>query len=108
MIQHLFQCLAKLCTCFHFLRFDIITFGDCDVIRTGNVHKGIALVMEQLLPLPYHAQELVIKNDDLYRGTELHNCTELLDRHLDTTISDNGYHLTVWSTVFGTDRRWQS
>src|SRR6218665_518789 len=59
--------------------------------------------MEELLPLSYHAEELVIEDDDLYIGFELHDGAKFLQCHLETTVADDRNSLSAWVTISGSD-----
>src|SRR5215831_1958842 len=59
--------------------------------------------MKKLLPLAYHAQELVIEDNDLHINLALHNSAELLQGHLEASISYNGDHRSFRRTYFCTD-----
>ena len=47
----------------------------------------VALVVEELLPLPHHAQEPVVQDRDDDRQAVLHRHDELLDVHLDRAVA---------------------
>ena len=51
--------------------------------------------LKNSLPLAYHSQEIVVKNDDLYIQIFLHDSSQLLDSHLDTTVAGKETDRTV-------------
>ena len=64
--------------------------------------------MEQLLPLPHHAKEPIIQDEDLQVHIGLHDGAKLLNGHLDATVTNDRNHGSLWRTKFCTDACRQS
>ena|SRR5438105_2585473 len=85
----------------------MISPGYLHEIRTGDVNKRISLIVKKLLPLPHHAQEIIIQNDQLHIDLALHDSTQLLDGHLKTAIANDGNNSSFRSTEFSSYSRRQ-
>src|SRR5690242_11253877 len=59
-------------------------------IGTSNINKRISLIVKKLLPLPHHAEEVIIQNDQLHIDVALHDGAKFLDSHLKTAVTDDG------------------
>ncbi len=57
--------------------------------------------MEKLLPLTYHPEKFVVQDQYFHFGAELHDGSQFLQSHLETSVSDNGYNRLVWCAVPG-------
>ncbi len=86
-------------------------------VRLGNQREvgvvaelglGVALVPEQLLPLPDHPEPAVVQEDDDHRELLGDRGRELLDDHLQPPVADDGRHLAVGAGGLGADGRRQA
>ena len=64
---------------------------------------GVAMVEEQVLPLFYHTQEIIIENNDLHIDTILHDCTQFFDCHLQSSVSGKKADRAVGIAYLGSD-----
>ncbi len=60
--------------------------------------------MEQLLPLPNHAQIAVVENDEFYRHLVGGRGDQLLNVHLKAAVAGNGEHRAIGDAKGGADR----
>ena len=65
--------------------------------------KGATAFKHQVLPLTYIAKIIVVQENHLHRCLLLHNCTQFLDIHLETAITEETADGSVWSTKGSTD-----
>ena len=61
------------------------------------------MVEEQVLPLFYHTQEIIIENNDLHIDTILHDCTQFFDCHLQSSVSGKKADRAVGIAYLGSD-----
>ena len=107
MRQHLLQSRLQVFPRLHAPPGNAVAAGHGHVIGALNVHERVAAVVEQLLPLPYHAQETVVEDDDFHIDPRLHDGAQLLNGHLNTPIADNGHHRPLRCPKLGPDGRRQ-
>ena len=75
----------------HFERGDAVGVSQLDEIRRHHGRTGVALLVEELLPLAHHAQEAVVDDGDLHRQVALlleHG--QFLQRHLEAAVAGHG------------------
>ena len=68
-----------------------------------EVHLGVALLVEHLLPLADHAEVGVVEDGDLHRDALGRGGDELLRRHLEAAVAVDGPHHRVGAADLGAD-----
>src|SRR6266566_8387191 len=70
-----------------------VGLGELDVVRDGGAELdvGVALVVEQLLPLAHHAEEAVVEDQDLDRQLLDRAGREFLRGHLEAAVTVDRY-----------------
>ena len=101
MIDHGFQGVFQIGPVADAAPFDMVGAGEGDEVGAGDIHKRIAFIVEELLPLADHAEEAVVEDKDLDVDVELHDRAELLQGHLETPITNDGNDYAIRCTVFG-------
>ena len=88
--KHFPDRILQIFALFDLARGDVVGLGNFDKIRIHHLRGRVALFMEKLLPLSYHSEETVVQHQDLNSNFVLHDRSQFLQRHLKSTISDNG------------------
>ena len=68
-----------------------------------QVHLAVALLVEELLPLPHHAQVRVVQDRDLDRDAFGRRGHELLRRHLEAAVAVDRPHHAIGPAHLGAD-----
>src|SRR5690606_35522340 len=84
-------------------RRDVICFRELYKIGIYHLGTGVSLLVEQLLPLTYHAEVADVQHEDLYGDLVLKNGTQFLHGHLITTITDDSNNVFVRARGPGAD-----
>ena len=103
MLQHLYDGIIQLLTFCHLATPDMIGIGNLDEVGVLQVRLRVALFKEELLPLTYHPQEVIVQKDDLHIHTILHDGSKLLDGHLQTTVAYKDTNSSLGCSILGTD-----
>ena len=69
-----------------------------------QVHLAVALLVEELLPLPHHAEVRVVEDRDLHRDALRRRGHELLRGHLEAAVAVDRPHHAVGPADLGADR----
>src|SRR5580698_922077 len=83
----------------------MVSTGEGDEVRAGDIHERIAFVVEELLPLADHAKEAVVQDEDLDIDVKLHDGAKFLKGHLETPVTDDGNDCAIRCAKFGADCR---
>ena len=81
--------------------------GPLHVVRQvrREVHLAVALLVEELLPLPHHAEVRVVQDRDLHRDLLGGRGHQLLRGHLEAAVAVDGPHRLLRAADLGADRR---
>ena len=69
------------------LGLDAVGPGDLREVHRRKIGAGIPAVVEELLPLPDHAEIAVVQDQDLEGDGVLGDRAELLDVHLEAAVA---------------------
>src|SRR6202034_910708 len=70
----------------------------------AQVRLGVVALVEQLLPLPHHAEIFVVDDDHLHGKAKTVDCSQFLDVHLKSTIARDTKHTGVRLRELNADR----
>src|SRR5690554_5566708 len=101
MVHHLFDSIIQVFPFCDLDCFDAVCLCQGLEVRIYKFGKRITTVEEQLLPLTYHAKEIIVEENNLDRYLGLMNSSQFLDGHLESTVTNEKYHFPVWRTQFG-------
>ena len=82
-----------------------VRVGELDVIGRRHRRGGVAAIVEELLPLPHHAEVAVVDDGDVDLDVLLHHRLQLGLRHLEAAVADDGPHFAIGTRQLGADRR---
>src|SRR5215467_15272149 len=90
------------------LRIDAVRLRDLDEIRViAQVGLSVIALIKKLLPLPYHAQILVVDDHHLDRQIQSSHGGEFLNIHLEAAVARNTKHGRLGLRELNANRGWQ-
>src|SRR5579863_3670207 len=87
----------------NFFSSDAVGFCHFHKIRALNIDERISSVVEKFLPLAHHTKELIVQYDYFHINPCLHDGTQFLNGHLESSIASNGNYRSFRCSVFCTD-----
>src|SRR5439155_15361413 len=69
-----------------------VRLGKLHIVGTPDGRVRVTAAMEELLPLPHHAEIAVVEDRELYLQPFLHHGGDLGHVHLESAVAGNGPH----------------
>ena len=85
-----------------------VRIGELDVVGRRHRRGGVAAIVEELLPLPHHAEVAVVDDRDVDLDVLLDHRLQLGLRHLEAAVADDRPDLAIGTRHLRADRRRQA
>ncbi len=85
--------------------FNSVCVGELHEVGIDHIYKGKTTSEEQLLPLTYVSQAVVVEKNDFDSGVFLKDGAEFFNGHLKTSVACEDAHLTIGAGDFCSNGR---